>query len=299
MTYFNYIAAEYANPTGGASLAVAFRNLPVSRSGFYAWRKRSTGVGLSPAAQRRADRLAKIIAIHREDDAWGAPRITAELRERGDAVSEKTVADIMAAHGIAGISPRTFHPPTTIVDRSAFTPPDLIDRNFDQGRLDAVWISDITYLTCGDGDVFLCAIRDGHSRRVLGWEAADHMRAELVVNCLDMAVGARGGRVDGVVFHADRGCQYTAGATADYCKARGIRQSVGRTGVCWDNAPAESFWSVFKHEYYYRHTFATRAELYTAIDAWMIRYNNHRRNSTIGQVSPLAYENSITQALAA
>jgi len=97
----------------------------------------------------------------------------------------------------------------------------------------------------------------------------------------------------------DRGSQFTSGDVADKCQESGLRQSVGRTGVCWDNACSESFWSIFKHEYYYRHTFATRAELYAAIDAWMIRYNNQRRNSTIGQVSPQTYENSITPALAA
>jgi transposase InsO family protein len=159
-----------------------------------------------------------------------------------------------------------------------------VNRRFDQGRLDAVWASDITYLTCGEGDVYLCAIRDEHSKRALGWTAADHMRAELVVDCLDMAVRTRGHGVEGTIFHADRGAQYTGGDVADKCQESGLRQSVGRTGVCWDNACSESFWSTFKHEYYYRHAFATRAELYLAIDRWMVYYNSRRRHSSIGQV---------------
>lgn len=303
MTFFEFIHAEYANNHSGSipgskpvSKAVAFRNLPVSKSGFYAWRQRETG-GRSPsrAGQRRADLLTQIITIHREEEGtYGSPRITAELRARGETVSEKTVAAIMAAHGIAGISPRSFKVVTTIPDRSAFTPPDLIDRCFDQGRVDAVWLSDITYLACGEGDVFLSAIRDGHSKKVLGWQRADHMRSELVTGTLDMAVRTRGGVVAGVIFHADRGSQYTAGDTAVKCADHGILQSVGRTGVCWDNAAAESFWSIFKHEYYYRHTFATKAELYAAIDRWMIRYNSLRRNSTIGYLSPDDYENTLT-----
>ena len=200
MTYFKFIAAEYAHldSTVCSSKSVMFRNLPVSASGFYAWRRRVTGQAPSAATQRRADLLVKIMAIHQESDrTYGAPRITAELRESGTVVTEKTVAAIMAAHGIAGISPRTFKVPTTVVDQSAFMPPDLVNRHFDQGRTDAVWASDITYLTCGEGDVFLCAIRDEHSKRVLGWSAADHMRAELVVDCLDQAVATRGGKKKG------------------------------------------------------------------------------------------------------
>lgn len=303
MTYFEFIQAQCANtdrPAGGAK-NVMFRNLPVSSSGFYAWRKRATGQDPSTATVRRADLLVKITSIHQDSHfTYGSPRITAELRESGVVVTEKTVAAIMAAHGIAGISPRSFRASTTVVDRSAFTPPDLVDRQFDQGRLDAVWASDITYLTCGEGDVFLCAIRDEHSKRALGWTAADHMRAELVVDCLDMAIATRRDNVAGTIFHADRGGQFTSGDVANKCRESGLRQSVGRTGVCWDNACSESFWSLFKHEYYYRHTFTTRAELYVAIDRWMMYYNSRRRHSSIGQISPINYEDTVAAlALAA
>jgi transposase InsO family protein len=297
VTYFEFIAAEYASLDSSvrSSKSVMFRNLPVSPSGFYAWCRRATGQDPSAATQRRADLLVKIVAIHQGSDrTYGSPRITAELREAGTLVTEKTVAAIMAAHGIAGISPRTFKVPTTVVDRSAFMPPDLVNRHFDQGRTDAVWASDITYLTCGEGDVFLCAIRDEHSKRVLGWAAADHMRAELVVDCLDQAVATRGGKenVKGTIFHADRGSQFTSGDVAEKCVEVGLRQSVGRTGVCWDNACSESFWSVFKHEFYYRRTFATMAELYAAIDRWMVYYNTWRRHSSNGHRSPIAYEHA-------
>jgi putative transposase len=154
MTYFEFIEAQCAN-TGGAGAgdtkAVMFRNLPVSSAGLYAWRKRVAARAPSRATQRRADLLVKIMAIHKDSaGAYGSPRITAELIDDGQLVNEKTVAAIMAAHGIAGISPRSF--------------------------------------TCGEGDVYLCAIRDEHSKRALAWAAADHMRAELVVACLDMAV---------------------------------------------------------------------------------------------------------------
>ncbi|MEV3965697.1 DDE-type integrase/transposase/recombinase [Nocardia sp. NPDC050193] len=148
-----------------------------------------------------------------------------------------------------------------LVGPRASFPPDLVGRRFDQGRLDAVWTSDITYLTCGEADMYLCAIKDEHSKRVLSWSVADHMRTELVTDTLDMAVAARGGRGRGIVLHADRGSQYTASAMAAACRRHGLHRSMAATGICWDNAGAESLWSTFKHEHYYRHTYATKAEL--------------------------------------
>lgn len=200
----------------------------------------------------------------------------------------------MAEIGIEGISPRTFKVRTTVSDPAASFPPDRVRRRFDQGRLDAVWLTDITYLTCGEGDMFLCAIRDGHSRRVLGHVVADHIGADMVCQAIDAAVASRGGIVAGTVLHSDRGGEFTASLTVAACARHELKRSMGDTGICWDNSPAESFWSTFKHEYYYRHTFATKAELVAAVDNWIGRYNTDRRHSAIGMLSPVRYEQSLT-----
>ena len=135
-------------------------------------------------------------------DPRGSPRITADLHAEGERVSQNTVAKIMAELGVEGISPRTFKT-TTTVDPAASFPPDLVGRNFDQGRVDIVWSSDITFLSCGEGDMFLCAIRDEHSRRALGWTVEDHMRTELVTTAVDRAAFVRGGRCRGVILQSD------------------------------------------------------------------------------------------------
>ncbi len=273
------------------------RLLGVSTSGYYAYVKRATATVLTPRQQRRADLAVKILDVHAESDGtYGSPRITSELRERGETVNEKTVAAIMAEIGIEGISPRTFKVRTTVTDPSASFPPDLVRRCFDQGRLDAVWLTDITYLSCGEGDMYLCAIRDGHSRRVLGHVVADHIGADMVCQAIDAAVVRRGGGVAGTVLHSDRGGEFTAALTMRACGRHKLKRSMGDTGICWDNSPAESFWSTFKHEYYYRHTFATKAELVAAVDNWISRYNNDRRHSAIGMLSPVRYEQSLTGA---
>ena len=290
---FELMAAECAT----TEITRMARLLAVSTSGYYKRAKRSVTPELTDGQQRKADLTVKIIDHHRNSGGvYGSPRITADLRAAGERVSEKTVAKIMSEIGLAGISPRTFKVRTTIVDPTASFPADLVERQFDQGRPDAVWSSDITYLTCGEGDMYLCAVRDEHSKRVLGWSVADHMLTELVTDALAQAVAVRGGHVGGTIMHSDRGTQYTARAMAQACADAGLRRSMGATGICWDNSGAESLWSTFKHEYYYRHVFATKAELVAAVDKWMHFYNNQRRHSVIGMLSPIAYEQSLNAA---
>lgn len=290
--------ADATSPQGTRfSVLRRARLLGVSTSGYYAYVKRATATVLTPRQQRRADLAVRILDVHTDSEGtYGSPRITSELRERGETVNEKTVAAIMAEIGIEGISPRTFKVRTTVVDPAASFPPDLVARRFDRGWLDAVWLTDITYLSCGEGDMYLCAIRDGHSRRVLGHVVADHIGADMVCQAIDAAVACRGGDVAGTVLHSDRGGEFTAALTATACVGYGLKRSMGDTGVCWDNSPAESFWSTFKHEYYYRHAFATKAELVAAVDNWIGRYNNKRRHSAIGMLSPVCYEQSLTGA---
>ena len=222
----------------------------------------------------------KITEHHRDSGGtYGSPRITADLRAAGERVSEKTVARIMAEIGLAGISPRTFKVRTTVVDPTASFPPDLVARRFDQGRPDAVWGSDITYLTCGEGDMYLCAIRDEHSKRVLGWSVADQLLTELVTDALAQAVAVRGGHVGGTILQLPTVELSTRhGRWPRPAFDAGLRRSMGATGICWDNSGAESLWSTFKHEYYYRHAFATKAELVAAVDKWMHFYNTQRRH---------------------
>lgn len=290
------MAAECAN----SAVQRMARLLEVSTSGFYKHQGRSVSTRLGERQQRRADLEVKILDIHRASKGvYGAPRITVELHDLGEVITEKTVAKIMRSLGIVGISPRTFKFRTTVVDPFASFPDDLVQRQFDQGRIDAVWTSDITYLTCGEGDLYLCAVKDEHSKKVLGWSVADHMRAELVIEALEMAVAARGGNVAGTIFHSDRGSQFTSEVVRGFCERHGLRRSMGETGICWDNAGAESLWSTFKHEYYYRHTFVYSSELVAAVDNWMYLYNTRRRHSTIGMLSPNTYEQSLNAPIMA
>jgi putative transposase len=276
--------------------------LQVSRSGYYAWADRQARVELGPRAARRADLSVKIKVAHDASDGVnGAPRILADLREAGEVVSRKTVAKLMRENDIRGISPRPWQPVTTITDASPHAIPDLVQRRFDRGVLNAVWTSDITYLATGQGWLYLCAVRDGCSRRVLGYAFADNLHTDLVESALRRAVTFRDpatGGTNKVVFHADRGCQYTSTQLADVAEDLDVRLSVGRTGVCWDNAQQESFWSTLKTEYYQRHYFGTRAEAITAVSTWIETvYNRRRRHSALGQISPVAFEqNHITAA---
>ena len=180
--------------------------LGVSRSAYYAWANRC-GAEPGPRAARRADLRVKIKVAHdASDGVSGAPRILADLREAGEVISRKTVAKLMREGGIRGISPRPWRPVTTIADPSPHAIPDLVQRRFDRGVLNAVWTSDITYLATGQGWLYLCAVRDGCSRRVLGYAFADNLHTDLVESALRRAVTFRDratGETDKVIFHAD------------------------------------------------------------------------------------------------
>lgn len=267
------------------------RLLDVSRSGYYDWVGRQAA-GPSPAQQRRDALAVKIRRFHADSDqVYGSPRILADLREDGETVSAKTVAKLMRQHQIVGISPRAFTPVTTLAGPDPHPVPDLVERRFDRGRLNAVWTSDITYLGTDQGWLYLCAVRDGCSRRVIGWAIADHLRTDLVEEALRMAITLRGTLPDRVVFHADRGTQYTSAQIAEAATELDVLRSMGRTGVCWDNAAAETFWSTLKTEFYDRHHWATKTEARRAVGAWIEeRYNRTRRHSSIGMISPVRYE---------
>ncbi|GAA3669942.1 transposase InsO family protein [Yimella lutea] len=281
--------------------------LGVSRSGYYAWVARQADAArgeLDPQAARRADLLVKIKVAHDASDGVnGAPRITADLRATGEIVSVKTVAKIMRHSDLRGISPRPWRPVTTITDEgvapSPHAIPDLVCRRFDRGALNQVWTSDITYLATGEGWLYLCAVRDGCSRRVIGYAFAESLHTDVVEQALRRAVMFREGDTREVIFHADRGCQYTSAQLAEAAEELDVRLSVGRTGVCWDNAQQESFWSTLKTEYYHRYSFTTRAEAITGVSTWIDTvYNRRRRHSALGQISPTAFEDQLTTAAA-
>ena len=284
----------------GPSVARMCELLEVSRSGYYDWAARqATGPG--PRQTRLLELAGKVTAAHEDSDGvYGAPRITAELRDAGEVVSVKTVAKVMRYSGIAGISPRAWHPVTTITDPSPHTIPDLVGRRFDTGELNRVWTSDITYLATGEGWLYLCAVRDGCSRRVLGYAFSDSLHTDLVEDALRRAVTFRDGDTAQVILHADRGCQYTSEQLDRAARALDVRLSVGRTGVCWDNAQQESFWSTLKTEYYHRHVFTTRAAAIVGVSAWIENvYNRRQRHSALGNISPVAFEHRTTTAASA
>jgi putative transposase len=267
------------------------RLLGVSRSGFYAWRRRILSES-SGRAVVRAELDAKVRRAHTDSNGiYGAPRIRAALARNGTGVDRKTVASSMRRQGLEGISPRRFRPVSPIGEARVHYIPDLVARKWDTGALDTVWISDITYLRTGEGWVYLCAVRDACSRRVIGWAMDSAQTASLVERALRMAYILRGGGPAGVVFHADRGTQYTSTQLNDVCAGLGIRQSVGRTGVCWDNAMQESFWSTLKTEFYDRRRWATRQEAIRATGRWIEEfYNRVRLHSALGYNTPVEHE---------
>jgi transposase InsO family protein len=280
--------SEFGQRFGVARLC---RVLGVSRSGYYRW--------LAGAAARRrrveadARVLEQIRVIHAEHyGAYGAPRVHAELRGRGERVNHKRVRRLMRESGVVGRHLRR-RVRTTVPDRAAPPVPDLVRRDFTAEALDQRWCGDITYLPVGSGWIYLATVIDLCSRRVVGWSIAEHMRTDLVVDAIEAAVVARGGNVAGVVFHSDRGAQYCAAGFGRVCARHGIARSMGRVGSSYDNAAAESLFASLKRELLHGKRYTTVERMRLDVFEWLTYYNTRRRHSTIGYQTPTAYERQI------
>ena len=262
--------------------------LNVSRQGYWAWTKRA-------ASRRRQDdeRLkARILAAwHDSDQTYGAPRLHAELRLGGGVrVGKKRVARLMREQGIHGVSRRRSRIRTTIPDKRAAPAPDLVNRDFSAERPDQTWVADITYVPTHEGWLFLAAVMDLYSRKIVGWSMSDDLEAPLVVDAISMAIARRKPK-PGLVHHSDRGSQYASLAMGRTLRDSKIMASMGSKGDPWDNACAESCISTIKNELVKRQTFVTRDQARLALFRYIESfYNPLRRHSSLAMLSPDEHE---------
>jgi transposase InsO family protein len=263
--------------------------LEVSPTGYYAWRQ----CPRSSQEQRHAALLVEIRAVHAEFKArYGSPRIHAELVARGHDCCVNTVAKLMRENGIAAKTARRFRCTTTDSNHELPVADNLLDRQFDPSGANETWLADITYIPTREGWLYLAAVEDLYSRRVVGWSLADHMESRLVVDALELAVQRRLPD-EGLLAHSDRGSQYASEHYQRLLEKHGITCSMSRRADCWDNAPMESFFASLKKELVHGADFATKAEARAAIVEYIeVFYNNQRRHSSLGYVSPAEYEQS-------
>lgn len=272
------------------------RILGVARSSYYHWVSTATDRAARAAAD--AELAERIRAVHTDSQGtYGAPRITAELRDGGQLINHKKVARVMRTAGIAGLRLRRRHK-TTVGDLAAAKAPDLLGRDFTATEPNTRYVGDITYLRVDDrrGEqkfLYLATVMDLASRRLAGWAVADHMRTELVIDALKAAERTRG-TLTGAIFHSDHGSQYVSKAYADACHAAGVTQSMGAIGSSADNAAAEALNASFKRETLQgAASWASERDARLAVFGWAHRYNTRRRHSHLGQKSPIDYENTL------
>jgi transposase InsO family protein len=276
-----------AEKVAGHSVNHACGLLEVSRAAYY--QRRNGEASMREVTD--AELTEKITAVHSESKGtYGSPRVHRELRDRGFSCGKRRVTRLMRIAGLEGRCKKRWRK-TTVVDPDAERALDLIQRHFGPcTELDRRYVGDITYIATWEGWAYLATVIDLASRRVVGWALADHMRTELVEDALSMAFSTRRPE-KGVIFHSDRGCQYTSKDFADLARANGVVLSVGRKGECWDNAVAESFFATIKRELIYTRAWPTRAGLHRAvfeyIEGW---YNTRRLHSALGYMSPAKYE---------
>jgi transposase InsO family protein len=279
---FEFIQAEKAH----FPVEVLCQHLGVSRSGFYAWSQRPE------SARQQADRAlaAEVAQVHRDSrGTYGSPRVHAELRARGRRVSRKRVARLMGQQHLAARRRRRW---VRTTDSSHGLPvaANVLERDFSPDKPNSTWATDITYVWTAEGWLYLAAVLDLFSRRVVGWAMSQSIDTLLVLSALEMALQQRQPAA-GLVHHSARGSQY---ASADYqkaLKASGLQCSMSRKGNCWDNAVAESFFSTLKTELVYQNDFATRQQARSVLFEYIeVFYNRQRRHSTLGYLSPVEYE---------
>jgi len=264
--------------------------LDVSRSGYYAWRHHEPG----PRAQRREKLVHTIRQVHADSrGTYGSPRITAELRAQGAMVSENTVAKVMSDHGIRSKVRRRFVPRTTDPVHDFPLAPNRLARDFSATGPNQKWVCDITYIPTAEGWLYLAVVLDVWSRRVVGWSMAAHLRFELVGDALRTALWNRRPGA-GLLHHSDRGVQYACEDYQRMLAEHGILCSMSHTGDCYDNAMAESFFSRLKTELVHHEKYASRAEATGSIFEYLeVFYNRKRRHSSLGYLSPAAFEAAV------
>jgi putative transposase len=261
--------------------------LEVSAAGYYAWRSR-------PESRRSAanrDLLEDIEQVHRDNRGrYGSPRIHVELKAQGRGTSRGRIERLMRRHGIRAIMARPRRVRTTDSQHNHPIAPNLIERNFSAAMPNRIWLADITYIETDQGWLYLAAVMDLYSRKIVGWAMQDHLRTELPLTALSMAISAQRPGA-GLIHHSDRGVQY---ASADYrgvVKSAGFRASMSRKADCYDNAPMESFFHTLKTELVHHCQYATREEAKRDIFAYIEGYYNRtRRHSAIGYISPIQME---------
>lgn len=254
----------------------------VSRAGFYEWRNRPA----SATAERREVLAARIVEIFDDSDSsYGYRRVHEQLMREGIDAGPELVRSIMRALGLVACQPKPYKA-TTLSDPDVEGPADLVERDFTADAPGVKLVGDITYIRTWAGWVYLATVIDCYSKMVVGYAMADHMRTSLVTQALDMA-RSNVKLSKGCIFHSDRGSQYTSNDMAVYLEWHGLRGSMGRTGVCWDNALAESFFASLKNEFVYRTVFPTRRKAIDGIAHWIeIRYNRKRLHSGIRYRTP-------------
>jgi putative transposase len=263
--------------------------LEVSRAGYYA----RLGRPESPRAVRQSEVLEQIRRVHRESrQAYGSPRVYRALKAEGVACCENTVAGLMRRAGVRAATARRSVVRTTDSRHGHAVAENALDRRFEPGEADRVWVGDITYIATGEGWLYLAAVLDLGSRKVVGWATADHLRSELVERAPGNALEHR--RPSGpVMHHTDRGVQYACDDYQELLRANGLEVSMSRVGNCWDNAAMESFFGTLKQELVHRETYATRGEARRSLFEYIeVFYNRRRLHSSLGYRSPVQYEES-------